>query len=80
MGVKLKMPQIYAVGWLADMQEQYNKQIIFDTTFLINQLDIIEQSNNFLKGNLYHHPHPTEIAHMLWAQYLTTQAGWIDDI
>ena len=80
MGVKLKMPQIYAVGWLADMQEQYNKQMIFDTTFLINQLDIIEQSNNFLTGNPYHHPHPTETAHMLWAQYLTKQAGWINDI
>jgi hypothetical protein len=74
------MPQIYSVGWLATMQEQYNKQISFDTSFLMNQLDIIEQSNNFLKGNPHHHPHPTETAHMLWAQYLTKQAGWIDDI
>jgi hypothetical protein len=80
MGHAIDMPQIYSVGWLASMQEQYNKQIIFDTTFLINQLDIIEQSNNFLTGNPYHHPHPTETAHMLWAQYLTKQAGWIDDI
>jgi hypothetical protein len=80
MGYKIDMPQIYSVGWLATMQEQYNKQISFDTNFLMNQLDIIEKSNNFLKGNPQHHPHPTELAHMLWAQYLTKQAGWINDI
>jgi hypothetical protein len=80
MGYAIDMPQIYSVGWLASMQEQYNKQIIFDTNSLMNQLDIIEKSNNFLKGNPYHHPHPTEIAHMLWAQYLAKQAGWINDI
>jgi hypothetical protein len=80
MGIKLDMPQIYAVGWLASMQEQYNKQMLFDTNFLMNQLDIIEKSNNFLKGNPYHHPHPNEIAHMLWAQYLTKQAGWINGL
>jgi hypothetical protein len=46
----------------------------------MNQLDIIEKSNNFLKGNPYHYPHPNEIAHMLWAQYLTKQAGWINGL
>lgn len=80
MGYKLDMPQIYSVEWLASMQEQHNKQIEFDTSFLTTQLDIIEKSNNFLKRNPHHRPHPTEISHMLWAQYLTKQAGWINDI
>jgi hypothetical protein len=80
MGFELEMPQIYAVGWLASMQEQYAKQIKFDTKFLTSQLDIIEKSNNFLKGNPYHYPHPNEIAHMLWAQYLTNKAGWVNGL
>jgi hypothetical protein len=80
MGVKLKMPQVYAVGWLAAMQEEYKKYISFDIGFLTEQLDIIEQSNNFLAGNPYHYPHPNEIAHMLWAQYLVKTAGWINGI
>jgi hypothetical protein len=80
MGVKLKMPQVYAVGWLAAMQDEYKKYISFDIGFLTEQLDIIEQSNNFLTGNPYHYPHPNEIAHMLWAQYLVKTAGWINEI
>jgi hypothetical protein len=80
MGVKLEMPQIYAVGWLAGMQEEYGSRMKFDTKFLAKQLDIIEQSNNFLTGNPYHFPHPNETAHMLWAQYLVKEAGWINGL
>jgi hypothetical protein len=80
MGVNLKMPQVYAVGWIAAMQEEYKKYMSFDINFLTEQLDIIEQSNNFLTGNPYHYPHPNEIAHMLWAQYLIKTAGWVNEI
>lgn len=80
MGVELEMPQFYAVGWVDDMQETYRKQIHFDTSFLEKQLDIIESSNNFLIGNPYHYPHPNEIAHMLWAQYLIKECGWVNGI
>jgi len=80
MGQQLEMPEFYSIGWLASMQELYNKQLTFDITYLNKQIDIIEKSNNFLTGNMYHYPHPNETAHMLWAQYLGRQAGWIDDL
>ena len=75
-GIKLKMPEFYAVGWMADMKENYSKTIDFDIEFLTQQLDIIEQSNQFLLNNENHCPHPNEIAHALWAQFLLSNAGW----
>lgn len=80
MGVELKMPQVYAVGWIAAMQEEYKKNLYFDTKFLTEQLDIIEESNNFLKNNPYHYPHPNSTAHFLWAQYLIKTAEWVNGI
>jgi len=64
------------VGWMADMKENYSKTIEFDIEFLTQQLDIIEQSNQFLLNNENHCPHPDEISHALWAQFLLSNAGW----
>lgn len=75
-GIKLEMPEFYAVGWMADMKENYSKTIEFDIEFLTHQLDIIEQSNRFLLNNENHCPHPKETAHALWAQFLLSKAGW----
>ena len=75
-GIKLQMPDFYAVGWMADMKENYSKTIEFDIDFLTQQLDIIEQSNHFLLNNENHCPHPKEIAHALWAQFLLSKSGW----
>jgi hypothetical protein len=80
MGQDLGMPEFYSIGWLASMQELHSNRIIFDIAYLNNQIDIIEQSNNFLTNNPYHYPHPNETAHMLWAQYLIKQVGWVNGI
>ena len=80
MGQHLDMPEFYSIGWLSSMQECFSKRITFDIPYLNRQVDIIEKSNKFLTGNVYHFPHPNEIAHMLWAQYLVKEAGWINGI
>ncbi len=78
--VDLPMPKFYSVGWLATMKEEYGKFLTFNTTDLLEQIDIIEKSNHYLSNSPRHRHHPDEVAHSLWAQYLLLKSGWIDGI
>lgn len=79
LGVNLKMPDFYAIGWLNSIKEEYH-QFKFDSSWLLDQIDMIEKSNIYLKDNPMHYPHPNETAHALWAQFLLRKANWIDGI
>ncbi len=82
LGVKLPAPSFYSIGWLDSIMndDHHYSAIEFNKTTLLNEIDIIESSNNFIKANPLHSHHPNEFAHLLWAQYLVRNAGWKDDI
>jgi len=81
LGTKLQAPSFYSVGWLDSIiNDGSYKTVKFDKSLLLKEIDIIEQSNNFIKGNPLHSHHPNEFSHLLWAQYLIRKAGWKDDI
>ena len=81
LGTTLQAPSFYSVGWLDSIINDSNyKAVKFDKSLLLKELDIIEQSNNFIKGNPLHSHHPNEFSHLLWAQYLIRKAGWKNDI
>ena len=79
LGVNLDMPDFYSIGWLDSVKEEY-QQFKFDSAWLLDQIDMIEKSNDYLKDNPMHYPHPNETAHALWAQFLLRKANWIDGI
>lgn len=68
-----------SVGWFNDM---YSNQRLYAITFDFNwcqtEIDKIEKSNKFISGNELHNNHPNEHAHMLWANRLLEQSGWIN--
>lgn len=66
MGQDLEMQKFQTIGWLDDLIENY-KNIEFDDSMLRTELDKIEKSNEFIKGNYLHNNHPNQIAHSLWA-------------
>ena len=81
LGTKLEAPSFYSIGWLDSIiTDNDYKTVKFDKSSLLKEIDIIEQSNNFIKGNPFHSHHPNEFSHLLWAQYLIRKAGWKDDI
>lgn len=79
-GQQLDMPEFYSIGWMAGIKEDHSNHISFDNRHLDHEIDIIEQSNNFLMTSQYHCPHPKEISHMAWAQYLLNQTGWVNGV
>lgn len=66
MGQDLAMQKFQTIGWLDDLLANY-KNIKFDNSMLKEELDKIERSNEFIKGNYLHNNHPNQIAHSLWA-------------
>jgi len=82
LGVKLEMPMFFSAGWLNHIryEDQGFKKIKFDDTMISEELDKIEKSFDFIKGNQLHRSHPTEQGHTLWAQYVARMAGWVDGI
>jgi hypothetical protein len=66
MGEDIEMQRFQSVGWLNDLLENY-KNIEFNNDMLQQELDKIEKSNEFIKGNYLHNNHPNQIAHSLWA-------------
>lgn len=81
LGKDIDAPSFYSIGWLDTiMNDHHYNNISFDKTYLNKEIDIIEESNNFIKSNYLHSNHPNEISHFLWAQYLARQAEWKNDI
>jgi len=80
-GYELPAPRFYSVGWLADLRKNYKDVITFDSKFCNDQMNLIERINeDYLKGHCMHYPHPNELLHFLWAQFLIRKAGWRNDI
>lgn len=79
LNVNLDMPEFYAVGWFAGLQEEY-KKITVNPRWGTEQMNIIAASNDFIKTNPLHNNHPNASGHLLWSQYLLRQAGWKHDI
>lgn len=78
-GKHIDAPSFYAVGWLDKIMKDY-RTIDFDNNEILSEIDIIEQSNIFIKANAFHCNHPNEFGHLLWAQYLARKSGWNNDL
>ena len=79
LGNTLDAPSFYSIGWLDTIMKEY-RNVIFDESWLMEEMTCIEKSNEFIKANSLHSHHPNEQGHFLWAQYLARQSGWNDDI
>lgn len=79
LGKKMQSPSFFAAGWIETITKLYSN-LIFDKSKILNELDSIEQSYNFIKSNSLHSHHPNEFGHLLWAQYLARKSGWNYDI
>lgn len=69
-GINLDMQSFHSVGWFDEFYNTYSNVIKFDKSLINDELDKIENSNNFLKANYLHNVHPNNIAHSLWAYKL----------
>ena len=78
-GDPLPAPSFYSIGWIDNFIKHY-KNIKFDPSYLNTNIDLIEKSNNYLTGHPLHYPHPNEMMHVLWAQYLARIANWVPGI
>jgi len=78
-GKQIDAPSFYSVGWLDDIMKDY-RSIQFNKSIISSEIDIIEQSNIFIKSNTFHSNHPNEFAHLLWAQYLARKSGWNNEL
>jgi len=79
LGKQIAAPAFYAVGWLDNIMKDYHT-VSFDKQTILSEIDIIEQSNAFIKANALHSNHPNEFGHLLWAQYLARKSGWNNDL
>ena len=79
LGKQIAAPAFYAVGWLDNIMKDYHT-LSFDKKTILSEIDIIEQSNAFIKANALHSNHPNEFGHLLWAQYLARKSGWNNDL
>ena len=79
LGEDLEAPMFYSVGWVDSMIEHF-KNITYDKLFLLDEMNKIEKSNNFIKGNSLHTNHPTALSHLLWFQYIARKSGWKNGI
>jgi len=79
LGKQIAVPAFYAVGWLDNIMKDYHT-VSFDKKTILSEIDIIEQSNAFIKANALHSSHPNEFGHLLWAQYLARKSGWNNDL
>lgn len=78
-GDPMPAPSFYAIGWLDNFIKNY-RHINFDTNYLNDNIDLIERSNNYLTGHPLHYPHPNEMMHCLWSQFLIRSANWVSGI
>jgi hypothetical protein len=79
LGMNLEQPMFYSVDWVANMYENY-KNLNYNKTFILEETDKIEKSNNFLKANVLHSHHPNQFSHLLWSQFIARKSGWVDGI
>lgn len=69
-GMSLEAQKFQSVGWFDDFYSRYKQYIDFDLEKINHELDKIEKSNEFIKGNMYHNNHPNTYGHTLWAYIL----------
>ena len=79
LGKYIPAPSFYSVGWLDNIMKIYPK-VKFNKSKLLDEISIIEKSNEFIKANAFHSHHPNKYGHLSWAQYLAKQSGWKNDI
>ena len=79
LGMNLEQPMFYSVDWVANMYENY-KNLNYNMTFILEETDKIEKSNNFLKANVLHSHHPNQFSHLLWSQFIARKSRWVDGI
>lgn len=72
-GLELGHQRFQSIGWFDDFYNQFKKKINFDLTEINKEINNIERSNNFIKGNYLHNNHPTETGHSLWAMNLRNE-------
>lgn len=72
-GKKLGNQRFQSVGWFDDFYNRYKHSLEFNIEEINKEIDNIEQSNNFIRGNYLHNNHPTLISHMLWAYKLLNE-------
>jgi hypothetical protein len=78
-GDPMPAPSFYSIGWVDNFIKKYGN-IKFNPSYLNQQIDLIEKSNNYLTGHPMHYPHPNQMMHLLWAQYLARSSGWVTGI
>lgn len=70
LGINLETQKFQSVGWYADFEDKFKSIIKFPKEFSSRELDKIEASNAFIRGNFLHNQHPNAISHSLWAYKL----------
>lgn len=68
LGVNAGNQRFQSVGWFDNFYNENKSLMKFDLSELSKELDEIEISNKFIKGNKLHNNHPTSIGHKLWAE------------
>lgn len=76
----------YIINLVAYLEhiKNHKKKIKMSREFTEHQIGLVEKLYDYIKGNgsvpglLYHNNHPTKHGHLVWALYLTKQAGWKD--
>lgn len=69
-GLSLEAQRFQSVGWFDDFYSKFKNDISFDLEKINVELDKIEKSNAFIRGNYYHNSHPNATSHSLWAYKL----------
>ena len=77
LGKQYETLSFQSIRWLDSIMKESNKNNIqFDISWISDEINKIEKSNEFISNNFLHNNHPNEIAHILWAQYLLLETGW----
>lgn len=79
LGLNLEQPMFYSVDWVYNMYEDF-KNINYDKSFILEEVDKIEKCNEFVKANVLHSHHPNSNAHLLWSQFIARKSGWVSGI
>jgi hypothetical protein len=79
LGKQISSPVFYSIGWLSNMYEEH-KNINYNKQFILEEMEKIEKSNEFIKANVFHSHHPNFLAHLLWSQFIARKSGWVDGI
>jgi hypothetical protein len=66
-----------SIGWLDNIYKNRKQhKILFDSSWVSKEIESIEKSNLFIKGNELHNNHPTCAGHALWYENIIEYTGW----